>query len=617
MKEVLATVESLHKVLRDVPSHIKSDSFSLFAKRLGIPLSADYKFDKVLTKDFMCKFAWNMNNLPYKETRVIIEAFSVLNAHLASFPGLLCSYPREAIMGAISGYPIRDIEYFTSSYVGSPQYWNSIQGLNLPVGYAPSPKSIEVIKNASKVTKSAFTVESNEQRFLAVYYNPKADVKKRLVFIEPIFEAAGPALIALQSYRLEHCSAVIICGSIDAIVNFIGNIEENDVEGEVAKSGIAYLKDLAVGHGLNIYYHQDGGESPQKSDIVSAMQWTPFQVYESLVNVVKEVNELLPYGRFLQLFCEKDDDVPIVRMLLGPNDPFTAERVGSLAFFSTTRGMEWYMKQFGPTGFVPHQGMVYVTYYDDFTLSENPVGVFSLNSIPSWCKEIFRVLVETGFVDAPESQVVITTAGLKPPAGISNEGKMLWKQLVKNQEWKIRELSTSEKQQFLEHLYQWACKTAGVSPYSLENQDESLEHIQLLNDGFSTGEVVVRDAISDLKHLIKVPRGHVMKFKSSNVTTDKCIITFGVDAKYQDEKEAVYETNKVLMNLKGFNRLGKVYERFINRLAKVIVVMTDDSLNFLLEVEIPVDEASDKAAGQVGREWSRSGKLTKKLYKIL
>jgi hypothetical protein len=114
------------------------------------------------------------------------------------------------------------------------------------------------------------------------------------------------------------------------------------------------------------------------------------------------LNESCPPG--VQLFFhptrEKEDDVPILRVLTGPQDPYTAERLGSLAFFSTQRGMEWYTKQFGPADFAPGQGMVYVTYFDDAKLIEEPVLIFNLQEDAlSWATRIldlFKVPLACG-----------------------------------------------------------------------------------------------------------------------------------------------------------------------------------------------------------------------------
>jgi hypothetical protein len=77
---------------------------------------------------------------------------------------------------------------------------------------------------------------------------------------------------------------------------------------------------------------------------------------------------------------EYTDDIPILRLLSGPGDPYTAERLGSFAFFSTQRGMEWYSKQFGKTDFEPHSGMVFVSYFCDLSMKETPECKLSLNS---------------------------------------------------------------------------------------------------------------------------------------------------------------------------------------------------------------------------------------------
>lgn len=99
--------------------------------------------------------------------------------------------------------------------------------------------------------------------------------------------------------------------------------------------------------------------------------WTPARVHKKLGEVVSLLNEKWEAdGVFFQPTVEKEDDVPILRVLLGPGDPYTAERLGSFAFFSTARGMEWYEKQFGATNFCPHEGQVFVTYFCDIKMAE-------------------------------------------------------------------------------------------------------------------------------------------------------------------------------------------------------------------------------------------------------
>lgn len=121
--------------------------------------------------------------------------------------------------------------------------------------------------------------------------------------------------------------------------------------------------------------------------------WTPTQVHLKLAAVIPLVNFKMPKGVFLQHTQEMQDDIPIVRVLLGVGDPYTAERLGSFAFFSTQRGMEWYAKQFGATDFVPHSGMVYITYFDDREHKEEPAGLFNLfQSDQEWASQLLTLL---------------------------------------------------------------------------------------------------------------------------------------------------------------------------------------------------------------------------------
>lgn len=119
--------------------------------------------------------------------------------------------------------------------------------------------------------------------------------------------------------------------------------------------------------------------------------WTPTQVHTKLCEVIPVINKKMPKGIFLQATVELHDDVPVVRVLLGPNDPYTAERLGSFAFYSTSRGMEWFVKQQrkNPTPpFEPHQGTVVVTYFCDVDPQKGEVfiGQINLNDpVEAWC----------------------------------------------------------------------------------------------------------------------------------------------------------------------------------------------------------------------------------------
>ena len=121
--------------------------------------------------------------------------------------------------------------------------------------------------------------------------------------------------------------------------------------------------------------------------------WSPAKVHEKLSQVVPIANQQMPPGMFLQHTLEKDDDVPIIRLLSGNGDPYTAERLGSFAFFSTQRGMEWFIKLFGPVPFIPQSGMVYLTYFDDRSHDEEPAGLLSMQDEDSvWASRLLTIL---------------------------------------------------------------------------------------------------------------------------------------------------------------------------------------------------------------------------------
>lgn len=117
--------------------------------------------------------------------------------------------------------------------------------------------------------------------------------------------------------------------------------------------------------------------------IAQKLVWAPTQVHQKLKQVIVLANEQLGNTVFLQATREFHDDVPIVRVLLGPGDPYTGERIGSFAFYSTSRGMEWYVKQFGPADFTAHQGSVYITYFSDFLKKEVPLTKLNLKDADS------------------------------------------------------------------------------------------------------------------------------------------------------------------------------------------------------------------------------------------
>jgi hypothetical protein len=48
--------------------------------------------------------------------------------------------------------------------------------------------------------------------------------------------------------------------------------------------------------------------------------WTPSQVHEKIASVLNLLNSKMPKGSFCQATVELNDDVPVVRVLLGPNE---------------------------------------------------------------------------------------------------------------------------------------------------------------------------------------------------------------------------------------------------------------------------------------------------------
>lgn len=122
--------------------------------------------------------------------------------------------------------------------------------------------------------------------------------------------------------------------------------------------------------------------------------WTPTQVHKKISEVLPFLNQKMPKDIFLQATVEANDDVPVVRVLLGPKDPYTAERLGSFAFYSTARGMEWCIKQAGNPvpPFEPHKGTVVITYFCDLDPKKGEVLVGQINlsdSNEEWCRLMF------------------------------------------------------------------------------------------------------------------------------------------------------------------------------------------------------------------------------------
>jgi hypothetical protein len=125
---------------------------------------------------------------------------------------------------------------------------------------------------------------------------------------------------------------------------------------------------------------------------IRPFEWTPARVNRKLQAVIPRVNEQLPPLVFLELTAERADDVPVVRVLAGPRDPYSAERIGSLAFYSTHRGMEWYTKSTGMNRSVVNRNTVYVTYFEDSTQAEQPALELSLSDgDAAWAAKILEL----------------------------------------------------------------------------------------------------------------------------------------------------------------------------------------------------------------------------------
>jgi hypothetical protein len=249
---------------------------------------------------------------------------------------------------------------------------------------------------------------ANEQHFQSVYLDLGAkDWKKRIVFHDPVYEQETPGVVALKSLRLEETFGFVVSAPKETLKQYRDRVKAMDKDLELGKQDpekiLSKLLETAKSMGMTLNYVQSGKEgAPAKETALddkaiahinrlyvskkalaipdlSDTAWTPSKVQDKLVRVLELINKVFPADKFLHQTAEKEDDVPIVRVLTGPRDPYTAERIGSLAFFSTQRGMEWYTKQFGSTDFRPHEGWVFVTYFDDAKMLEEPVGKLNLN----------------------------------------------------------------------------------------------------------------------------------------------------------------------------------------------------------------------------------------------
>ena len=244
---------------------------------------------------------------------------------------------------------------------------------------------------------------ATEEYFQSIYLNAKTkNIDDKIVFHRPLFESLTTGIICLKSLRLESCLGLVLQAPKSILKSFGEKILESDKDKSISKRPVGEifekLKNEALQSGIAIVYEQ----RPDLENTAAAIDlsegnprpWAPQKVHEKISEITPIINNKL---KDLGIFCwptvEYTDDVPILRILTGPMDPYSAERLGSFAFFSTQRGMEWYLKQFGKTEFEPHKHQVYVTYFCDLEKKETPECILSLTDKPEkWADALLKCM---------------------------------------------------------------------------------------------------------------------------------------------------------------------------------------------------------------------------------
>jgi hypothetical protein len=256
---------------------------------------------------------------------------------------------------------------------------------------------------AIKIRPAVASKTATEEYFQSIYLNSRAEeLSDVIIFHRPLFESLATGIVCLKSLRLENCLGLVLQAPKSILKTFSNKILEQDKNNELSQRPVGEifekLKNEALLSGIAIVYEQRPDLSETKSAIDlsrgNPRPWAPTLVHKKIAEIVPIINKKLEgIGIFLWPTVEYTDDVPILRVLTGPKDPYTAERLGSFAFFSTQRGMEWYSKQFGKTDFEPHKGHVFVTYFCDIDQKETKECQLSINSSPEeWVAELLRCM---------------------------------------------------------------------------------------------------------------------------------------------------------------------------------------------------------------------------------
>lgn len=250
---------------------------------------------------------------------------------------------------------------------------------------------------------------ATEQYYLSVYFDDRAKRwEDRLVFHDPLFESLTTGIIALKSLRLEERYGLVFQAPKAELKAFTKKAQEMDVKNHLglqpAPKAIEFLKQIANEAGVTVVYEQKGDSRRDQKAVAAVVAnlsesiWSPYRVHKMLFELTPIMNQIMPQGLFVWPTWEIADDVPILRVLTGCGDPYTAERIGSFAFFSTQRGMEWFTKQFKGQNFKPHNNQVFVSYFCDPSMAETCVGEISLNApLDAWCAVLISYLTKMDF----------------------------------------------------------------------------------------------------------------------------------------------------------------------------------------------------------------------------
>lgn len=274
-------------------------------------------------------------------------------------------------------------------------------------------------------------------------FKPESDESFRKNYLDPqgprksiqvrMFSCWSRSLEEVQAIQQPEEHVLSLAGSSVPLVDLKGYLPEEPFQLMAIKTVpfVIETKDYQMGKGWSIKLRPEVvvAEIPDLSQTVPV--WSPYAIHNKLPAVVKHANSKLPAGIFLQPTAEITDDIPLVRVLLGPNDPYTAERIGSFAFYSTQRGMEWFNKQkLAPTViFTPQSGQVLVTYFDD--KSQKETYLFNLNisdDFALWAEQILAALgaAPPALPQTPPEEPTATVATLADLKGLVKARRGRW-----------------------------------------------------------------------------------------------------------------------------------------------------------------------------------------------